>query len=119
MNFIIPKFEDVVVREWRRNDFTGDDELTITFVARRRQVVPLYASNDNIIESIEKDAVERLRREVLKSTRDTCRNVHEPPDGETFWPAPHFRCSKCGKAHVSMDYVFFCPNCGAEVIDGD
>lgn len=116
---LIPKFEDAVIRDWQRNDLTGDDELTITFVVRRRQVVPLYASNDDVIESVEKDTVERLRREVLKSVRDTCCNVHEPPDGETFWPAPHFRCSKCGKTHVSMEYVFFCPYCGAEVIDGD
>lgn len=114
---LIPKFEDAVIRDWQRNDLTDNDELTITFLARRRQVVPVYASNDDVIESIEKDAVERLRREVLKSVRDTCRNVHEPPRNTTFWPVPHFRCSKCGKAHVSVDYVFFCPNCGAEVID--
>ena len=47
--------------------------------------------------------------------RRKCRNVHEPPKDTTFWPAPHFRCSVCGKAHVSTDYVYFCPNCGAEV----
>ena len=116
---LIPKFEDAVIRDWQRNDLTGNDELTITFLARRRRAVPFYAPNDNVIENIEKDTVESLRRDVLESARDTCRNVHEPPDGETFWPAPHFRCSKCGKAHVSVDYVFFCPNCGAEVIDGD
>ena len=45
----------------------------------------------------------------------TCHNVHEPPEGTTFWPVPHFKCSVCGKAHVSMDYVYFCPNCGRRV----
>ena len=47
----------------------------------------------------------------------TCSNVHEPPPDYTFWPCPHFKCSLCGKKHISMDYVFYCPNCGAKVID--
>lgn len=46
----------------------------------------------------------------------TCRNVHEPPKDTTFWPAPHFKCSECGEVHVSMQYVYFCPNCGKKVI---
>ena len=49
--------------------------------------------------------------------RRKCKNVHEPPKDTTFWPAPHFKCSVCGKTHVSIDYVYFCPNCGAEVVD--
>lgn len=49
--------------------------------------------------------------------RRKCKNVHEPPKDTPFWPAPHFKCSVCGKTHVSMDYVYFCPNCGAEVVD--
>lgn len=49
----------------------------------------------------------------------TCRNVHEPPKDATFWPAPHFKCSECGEVHVSMQYVYFCPNCGRRVeVDG-
>lgn len=47
----------------------------------------------------------------------TCRNVHEPPKDTTFWPAPHFKCSECGATHVSMEYVYFCPNCGRKVVD--
>ena len=47
----------------------------------------------------------------------TCHNVHEPPKDETFWPAPHFKCSGCGATHVSMEYVFYCPNCGRKVVD--
>lgn len=47
----------------------------------------------------------------------TCHNVHEPPKDETFWPAPHFKCSECGATHVSMEYVYFCPNCGRKVVD--
>ena len=47
----------------------------------------------------------------------TCHNVHEPPKGTTFWPAPHFKCSECGATHVSMEYVFYCPNCGRKVVD--
>lgn len=47
----------------------------------------------------------------------TCHNVHEPPKDETFWPAPHFKCSECGATHVSMEYVFYCPNCGRKVED--
>lgn len=52
-----------------------------------------------------------------KPTERTCTNVHEPPKDTTFWPAPHFKCSECGATHVSMEYVFFCPNCGAKVVD--
>lgn len=47
----------------------------------------------------------------------TCRNVHEPPKDTTFWPSPHFKCSECGATHVSMGYVFYCPNCGRKVVD--
>ena len=47
----------------------------------------------------------------------TCKDVAEPPSDGTFWPAPHFECSKCGHKHVSMSYVFFCPNCGRRVVD--
>lgn len=47
----------------------------------------------------------------------TCRNVHEPPKNTTFWLTPHFKCSECGAVHVSMDYVYFCPNCGRRVVD--
>lgn len=47
----------------------------------------------------------------------TCHNVHEPPKDTTFWPVPHFKCSECGATHVSMDYVFYCPNCGRKVVD--
>lgn len=47
----------------------------------------------------------------------TCKNVHEPPRNTTFWPTPHFKCSECGASHVSMDYVYYCPNCGCKVVD--
>lgn len=49
--------------------------------------------------------------------RGTCRNVHEPPRNTAFWPIPHFKCSECGATHISMDYVYYCPSCGAEVVD--
>lgn len=49
--------------------------------------------------------------------RETCTNVHEPPKNTTFWPAPHFQCSVCGEKHVSIDYVYYCPNCGRKVVD--
>ena len=49
--------------------------------------------------------------------RGTCRNIHESPKDTTFWPSPHFKCSECGAVHVSMDYVFYCPRCGREVVE--
>lgn len=49
----------------------------------------------------------------------TCKNVAEQPSDNTFWPVPHFKCSECGHKHVSMEYVYFCPNCGRKVIDQD
>lgn len=55
----------------------------------------------------------------LNSVRscETCRNVHEPPKGTPFWPTPRFKCSECGATHVSMEYVYYCPNCGRKVVD--
>lgn len=47
--------------------------------------------------------------------RGECHNVHEPPKDTSFWPSPHFKCSECGEAHVSMQYVYYCPNCGRKV----
>lgn len=48
---------------------------------------------------------------------EECHNVHEPPKNTTFWPCPHFKCSECGEVYVSMQYVFYCPNCGRKVAD--
>lgn len=70
-----------------------------------------------IIVSNFKDELTPAQAIAATLGRGTCRNVHEPPKDTTFWPAPHFKCSVCGKTHVSMDYVYFCPNCGAEVVD--
>lgn len=50
-------------------------------------------------------------------TNGTCHDVHEPPRTTTFWPTPHFKCSECGEVHVSMQYVFYCPNCGRKVVE--
>jgi hypothetical protein len=49
--------------------------------------------------------------------KGTCRNVHEPPRDATFWPAPHFKCSRCGATYVSTDYAYYCPSCGRKVRD--
>lgn len=46
----------------------------------------------------------------------TCRDIAEPPKGGGFWPAPHFKCSECDGEHVSIDYVSYCPKCGAKVV---
>lgn len=47
--------------------------------------------------------------------RGTCHDVSEPPKDGVFWPSPHFRCSECGATHVSLEYVYYCPNCGRQV----
>lgn len=51
----------------------------------------------------------------MEPGRGACKNVHEPPKDGTFWPSPHFKCSECGATHVSMEYVYYCPNCGRVV----
>ena len=58
-----------------------------------------------------------VRKDTAKLGTGTCHNVHEPPKDTTFWPSPHFKCSECGATHVSMEYVFYCPNCGRKVVD--
>ena len=64
-------------------------------------------------EVMARELWDKLRSDV----RGECHNVHEPPKNTTFWPVPHFKCSECGAVHVSMDYVYFCPACGAKVVD--
>lgn len=50
----------------------------------------------------------------------TCTNVDPvPKDGSAFYPTPHFKCSECGASYALTDYAYWCPACGAEVIDGD
>lgn len=53
-----------------------------------------------------------------RAGRGECRNVHEPPKNTPFWPTPRFKCSVCGATHISVEYVYYCPNCGRKVIDG-
>ncbi|WP_417352160.1 hypothetical protein [Gordonibacter pamelaeae] len=59
----------------------------------------------------------RLADLIEPAPERTCRDIAEPPKGGGFWPAPHFKCSECGGEHVSIDYVSYCPNCGAKVVD--
>lgn len=47
----------------------------------------------------------------------TCYNIHESPTNGEFWPSPRFKCSECKVSHVSMDYVYYCPKCGAKVVE--
>ena len=65
------------------------------------------------------DAVFLTPEQAIAATlgAGTCKNVHEPPRNTTFWPTPHFKCSECGATHVSMDYVYYCPNCGRRVVE--
>ena len=44
----------------------------------------------------------------------TCEDV-SVPRGDRFTPYAEFKCSACGCSHVSLTYVRYCPNCGAEV----
>lgn len=48
--------------------------------------------------------------------RPTCEDVFVPR-GDGFTPYVEFKCSACGCSHVSLTYVYYCPNCGAEVIE--
>lgn len=59
---------------------------------------------------------DRLADLIEPEPERTCRDIAEPPKGGGFWPAPHFKCSECGGEHVSIDYVSYCPKCGAKVV---
>ena len=50
--------------------------------------------------------------------RPTCEDVFVPR-GDGFTPYVEFKCSACDCSHVSLTYVRYCPNCGAEVTDDD
>lgn len=49
--------------------------------------------------------------------RQTCRNVADPADGGLF------ECSNCGETWeltcggIEENHLFFCPNCGGEVVE--
>ena len=47
--------------------------------------------------------------------RPTCEDVFVPR-GDGFTPYVEFKCSACDCSHVSLTYVRYCPNCGAEVV---
>lgn len=57
----------------------------------------------------------RVAELIEPKPKRVCHDVHEPPTSCEFWPSPHFKCSECGCTHVSIEYVKYCPNCGAEV----
>ncbi len=63
-----------------------------------------------------------IRKVVLRLAdlidRQTCKDV-SVPRGDGFTPYVEFKCSMCGCSHVGLTYVYYCPNCGAEVVDGD
>lgn len=48
----------------------------------------------------------------------TCENIGAvPEDGSRFYLVPHFKCSECGSACTLTHYAYFCPNCGAKVVE--
>lgn len=65
---------------------------------------------------------ERGKREAIKAWntryKRTCKNLDVvPKDGSGFYPTPHFKCSECGASYALTDYAYWCPSCGAEVIN--
>ena len=78
----------------------------------------------NYVDMIAKELYDKFDSDLLDKLMEmngcvkerTCYDISKPPADGGFWPSPHFKCSLCDKEHISMDYVFFCPNCGAKVI---
>lgn len=68
------------------------------------------------IDGYDPVSVTELADLIEPAPERTCRDIAEPPKGGGFWPAPHFKCSECGGEHVSIDYVSYCPKCGAKVV---
>ena len=84
-----------------------------------------FATLNDYVRDIARDMNENIESGIIAELltlngyvpEKTCHNISEPPADGGFWPAPHFKCSLCGELHVSMDYVFYCPNCGARIVD--
>lgn len=91
----------------------GDVALRHDIEAEAKLKVLQDAYKDEV-RDLRDETRERLGKRGRVSER-TCRNVSEPPESGGFWPSPHFKCSECGCEHVSTDYVYYCPNCGAKV----
>ncbi len=55
------------------------------------------------------------REPDTRESERTCRNIAVPPKDDGSCQAQHFKCSECGRLHVSIDCVHYCPGCGAKV----
>ena len=113
---IIPTFDDAVQIEWRHNDWTQKNELTVRFSASMRQMLDDDAGADEC-DFLQKDTVERLRKEVSESSAGTCRMTvnYVDPTRDESWKI----CSECGFAHYNRKYwspVRYCPHCGRRVV---
>lgn len=75
-----------------------------------------YASYDGAQYYANGINMQAIADELNTQAERTCKDVHEPPRDTTFWPTLHFKCSRCGATHISIDYVYYCPNCGAKVV---
>lgn len=107
----------VEYRGYQPNQF---DETTVWDLGRRGARYEVFASfeefdNDGTLLSFWNCTPAQAVRATCG--RGTCRNVHEPPRDATFWSVPHFECSECGATHVSIEYVYYCPNCGRRVVE--
>ena len=92
-----------------RNSRRRDRESQITFIAR-------MVKGRDIVTAADVCRIPKLLADLID--RPTCEDV-SVPRGDGFTPYVEFKCSACGCSHVSLTYVYYCPNCGAEVTDDD
>lgn len=110
---MIPKFEDAVATEWLYNEFVNEYELRVRFIAIFKKIVPGYFF-EKARESVRKECVEELRRQVHKCSEETCHFTDSGTWGYSYV------CSECGAmsdADVNHGEFNYCPNCGRRVVD--
>lgn len=114
---MIPKFEDVVSTEWLYNEFANEYELRVRFSAIFKHIVPGYFF-EKVRESVRKECVDELRRQVHKCSEETCKLERTDWDDGMHWTWGCV-CTACN-AHLEHEtgigYYNFCPVCGRRVI---
>lgn len=96
-----------VAEELRNGGIARDSEEAYVLLLSRVGIRPQLPAT-----STYEDAMVRIADLI---DRPTCEDVFVPR-GDGFTPYVEFKCSACGCSHVSLTYVCYCPNCGAEVI---
>ncbi len=104
----IPKFEDSVAVLWLHDDLAHMTEFRVRFTATRMVRIADECDCPETRERVQKDAVERLRRDAFKSASRTCTM-------RWLWDDV-YECSECHVHNtIATRPMRYCQWCGARI----